>query len=174
MPRRDAFGKILVIVLILAAAPVLFSEECPAGWKNTSRAESGGGDLVAAESCKKDGVCLEVYGFEGEIWARLSLAEDWGRGIDPASPPTASVDNKRPLEPELYIVDGREVRFQIWDGRGKMPKQMRRWIKGRKVLIRFISTSGEVEKAEFSLRGSSPAIKRVVRTIYRTEGGEGK
>ena len=172
MPRRNGLRKILVFVSVLAALPVLFPGSCLARWENTSRTAPEGFELVAAESCKDDGVCLEVYAFEGEIWARLRLADDWGRSIDPASPPTASVDGKKPLEPDLYIVDGRDLCFQVWDGRGSMPKQMRRWIKGRRVLIRFVSTAGEAQETEFSLRGSSAAIKRVVSAIYRANNGE--
>jgi hypothetical protein len=172
MPRRNGLGKIAAVVFVLAGVLILFAEECPARWTDTTRTDDRGIELVAAESCKDDGVCLEVYTSEGEIWARLKLAEDWGRGIDPSGQPTASVDNKTPLEPELYIVDGRELRFQIWDGRGKMPKQMRRWIKGRKVLVQFISTSGEVQEVEISLRGSSGAIKKVVRVVYEIQRGE--
>ncbi len=171
MPRRKTLGKIIGVAFLLSVVPLLFPDRCPAGWEDTSREGSAGAKLVAAESCKEDGACLEVYAFEGEIWARLRLADDWGRSIDPVSPPTASVDDKKPLEPELYIVDGRDLRFQIWDGRGDMPKQMRRWIKGRKVLVRFVCTSGEPQESEFSLRGSSAAIKNVVKAIYGNHNG---
>lgn len=151
---------------------LLFGAPGRAEWEETSRTEPNGARIAATESCQDDGFCLEVYAFEGEIWARLKLAEDQGLGIDPSGQPEASVDDKRPLAPELYLVDGPELKFQIWDGRGRMSKQMRRWIMGRKVGIRYLSTSGERRTAEFSLRGSSGPIKRVVRTIYKPAEGE--
>ena len=100
-----------------------------------------------------------------------------GRRLGPGGGPGHSAHGQRgrqgPLEPELYIVDGRVLRFQIWDGRGEMSKQMRRWIMGRKVLIRFACTTGEAWESEFSLRGSSPAIKKVVQAIYQKQSGKG-
>ena len=172
MPRRDGLGNILVFLVALVAASILFGERCRAEWADTSRTEPNGARIAATESCQDDGACLEVYVFEGEIWGRLRLADDQGEGIDPTGQPKASVDNKRPLVSELYLVDGRELRFQIWDGRGDMSKQMRRWIMGRKVNVRYRSTGGETRNAEFSLRGSSAAIKRVVGTIYKATSGE--
>ena len=172
MPRRVPPGIKFWFVYLLIAVPALFPAWCEAEWIDTTRSGAEGLRMVATESCKDDGGCLEVYAYEGEIWARLSMADDWGRGVDPVTPPTATVDEKDPLEPELYIVDGRVLRFQIWDGRGEMSKQMRRWIMGRKVLIRFACTTGEAWESEFSLRGSSPAIKRVVQAIYQKQSGK--
>lgn len=167
MPRRNVIRYISAFFWILAAAAVLLPEECPAGWKDSSRSPASDAPMVAARSCRADGTCLEVYAFEGEIWARLGLPKGRKHGVDPSAQPTASVDRKDPLEPELYFIDGRGLCFQIWDGQGRMPKQMRRWIMGRRVRISFVSTAGRTEEAEFSLRGSSGPIKKVINSISR-------
>jgi hypothetical protein len=145
----------------LAAAPAL------AAWKETSRTQQGEA-VTAAETCNDTGRCLEIFTFEGEVWARLTLPESSARSFAPGAPPVFKVDGKDSHQAELYIVGDKELRFQLWDGRSGLPELMVRLIKGKSLAVVFLSQPKETRQADFSLRGSSPALKRILRALGQT------
>lgn len=162
--------RLLIISLVLAAV-LLTAGPAPARWQITSRPHPlSGVRFTAAERCDEAGRCFEVYEEDGEVWGRVTLPEEWPTTFVGPEAVRMIIDRKQPpFHPELFLIEPRLLKFQIWDGRGRLPKHMRRLVKGRRVYLEYAVEPSAREEMELSLRGSSGPIKRVIRAINKSQ-----